>query len=222
MVAALGGTAAASTVTLSSVLAAAKAAIEQQPGVQVVFVATAGSSSDTEKIVAHVGTTSGAETVSVGKADLAVRVTPTEAYISGNSSGLTTIFGLSSAEAKKAGSDWVSWKAGTSQYSNLKSDVTISSVTSLLPKAKGTKLSTKVAGGARLYVLKWTIASTSSSPKLTIMLTISATGPTLPVQAVSTAAGSSKATTTLSHWGAQTPVSAPPIASTIASSKVTG
>lgn len=207
---------------MKSVLKATKTAIASQSGVQVVFVASSGSSSETEKIAADVGTTSGSETVSIGKAELAVRVTPTKGYISGNSSGLTTIFGLSSAQAKKVGTDWVSWKAGTSQYRDLKSDVTISSVSSLLPKAKGTKLSTKVAGGVQLYVLKWTTAATSSTPKLAITLTISATGKPLPVEAVSTAANSTKATTTLSGWGAQTPVSAPPIASTIASSKLTG
>jgi hypothetical protein len=220
--AALGETAAAGVVTVSSVLEATKSAIAEQTGVQVVFDATSGLSSTSEKIVADVGTTSGAETVSIGKAHLAARLTPTEGYISGNSSGLTTIFGLSSPEAKKVGPDWVSWKAGTSQYSNLKSDLTISSITALLPRVKGTKLSTKASGGVKLYVLKWTTAATGTTPKLAITLTISATGTILPVEAVSTAADGTKATTKLSHWGGQPLVSAPPIASTIASSKVTG
>jgi hypothetical protein len=153
---------------------------------------------------------------------LAARLTPTEGYISGNSSGLTTIFGLSSPEAKKVGPGWVSWKAGTSQYSNLKSDLTISSITALLPRVKGTKLSTKASGGVKRYVLKWTTAATGTTPKLAITLTISATGTILPVEAVSTAADGTKATTKLSHWGGQPLVTAPPIASTIASSKVTG
>jgi hypothetical protein len=219
---ALGATAYAGVVTTDSVLRAAKATIAKQSGVHVVFKASSSSSSINEKIVADVGTTGGVETVFVGKADLTVKVTPTYGYVSGNSSGLTTIFGLSSADAKKVGTDWVSWKAGTSQYGNLKSSLTISSVTGLLPKAKGTRLSIDVTNGAKLYVLKWTSAATSSTPKLSNMLTVSAGATTLPVEETATDSGGTKVTTTLSKWGEHVLVKAPPVAATITSSKITG
>jgi hypothetical protein len=135
--AALGGTAYGGTVTSGSVLTSTKAAIAQQTGVHVVFRANSGSSPTTEKIVADVGVTTGEETVSEGQSHLAVRVTPGYAYVSGDSSGLTTIFGLTAAAAKKVGSDWVSWKAGTSQYANLKADVTFAAVTALPPESEG-------------------------------------------------------------------------------------
>lgn len=219
--AALAGTAYGSTVTSGSVLTSTKAAIAQQTAVHVVFRANTGSSATTEKIVADVGVASGAETVSEGQSHLAVMVTPGFGYVSGDSSGLTTIFGLTAAEAKKVGSDWVSWKAGTSQYANLKADVTFAAVTALLPRAKGTRLSTGITNGANVYVLRWTAAASSSTPMLSNALTVSASGPSLPVEQTSTASGGTKATTVLSRWGELVSASAPPAASTIASPKIT-
>jgi hypothetical protein len=220
--AALGATACAGVMTTASVLKTAKAAMTKQPGVHLVITAKSSSSSSTERILADFGAESGVENISEGKADSAVKVTPTYAYISGNSSGLTTIFGLSSANAKKIGKDWVSWKAGTSQYADLKSGITISSVTAVVPKADGAKLSTHVTKGAKLYVLKWTTAATSSSPKISNTLTISAWGATLPVEETATASGGAKETTVFSKWGEHVFVSAPPITSTISSSQITG
>jgi hypothetical protein len=208
----LGGTAYGGTVTSGSVLTSTTAAIAQQTGVHVVFRANTATSAAPEKIVADVGVTTGEETVSEGQSHLAVTVTPGFAYVSGDSSGLTTIFGLTSAEAKKVGSDWVSWKAGTSQYAN---------PTALLPGAKGTTLSTGLTNGANVYVLKWTAAASSSTPKLSNTLTVSASGQSLPVAQISTAPGGTKATTQLSGWGELVPASAPPAASTIASPKIT-
>jgi hypothetical protein len=215
------GAAASGVATAASVLAATKTAIAAQAGVQVAFVAHSSSSSKTEMIVADVGRTSGQETITVGTARLAVRVTRSRGYVSGNSSGLITLFGLSAGQAATAGSRWVSWKAGTTQYADLKADVTMTSVTELLPKAKGTTLSSEVTGGVTADVLTWSIPATSSTPKLTNRLAISTAG-SLPLQATSAASNGTKATTTLSDWGSPVPVRAPPAASTIPSSKVTG
>lgn len=217
-----GTTAWAGVVTPSSVIKAATSAIARQASVHVVFVAQAGSPSKTETIVADVGRASGTETASEGKAALVIRLTATQAYVSGNSSGLTTIFGMSAPEAKKLGKDWESWKAGTSQYANLKSDLTMSSVRALLPKAKGTRLSTAAAGGTTSYVLKWTIAATTSLPQVTNTLTVSSGAVTLPVEDIARVSNGAKATTTLSRWGEPVVVALPPIAATIASSKITG
>lgn len=217
--AALGATASAAGVTTASVLKSARTSIGNQTSAHVVFTAKSGSTSATEKIVADVGTSGGVETVTNGSAELTIRVTSTHAYLKGNQSGLTTIYGLTSAQAKKVGKDWVSSKAGTSQYSGLKSDLTMTSVKSLLPKAKGTRLSTDSAG---LYVLKWSTAATSSLPSLSNTLIVSTGTPTLPLTETSTAAGGTKATTKLSKWGEAIAVATPPLSSTIASTLVTG
>ena len=96
--AALGATACAGVMTTGSLVKNAKASITEQSGVHLVTIAKSSSSSSTEKIIADFGTKSGVENISEGKADSVIKVMPTYAYISGNSSGLTTIFGLSSAD----------------------------------------------------------------------------------------------------------------------------
>ncbi len=219
--ASLGAVASAAEITTTALLSNVKAAIAQQTGVHVAFAAYSGSSSSiTEKIVADVGTVSGTETIFEGTADLAIRVTPSFAYVRGDSSGLTTLFGLTASEANRVGTHWEFWKAGSGQYKNLKSDLTMSSILALLPKVRGTKLSTETSGGTSHYVLSWTTAATSSLPKLTNTLTVSAVGATLPITRTSSASGGTKITSTLSKWGESVVVPTPPVSSTIASSKV--
>jgi hypothetical protein len=219
---ALSTTAYADVTTTGSVLQTASKAIAQQTSAHVVFVAQSGSSSTTEKIVADVGANGGSETLFEGKADLAIRVTPAVAYVRGNSAGLTTLFGLTASQAKRLGTKWESWTPSTKEYSNLKADVTMSSVLSLLPKAKGTKVSTRVTNGTKLNVLKWTTAATKSVPTLSNTLTIVAVGTGLPSEETETAAGGVKIQTQISRWGESITVLAPPVASTIASSKIMG
>jgi hypothetical protein len=220
LVALSGAAVSSGAVTTDSLLQATKAAIDTQPGVRVTFVANSGSPSPAEKIVADVGTKSGNETVSQGSSHITIRLTPTYAYVSGNSSGFINILGLSSAQATRIGTHWVSWKASTTQYSSFKSGLTISAVVALLPKAKGTAVSSKVSNGTTVYVLRWTDAATSSTPQLSVLLTVSAGSSPLPLVQTVTASGGRKATTTLSQWGEQVLVSAPPAASTMASSKI--
>jgi hypothetical protein len=204
--------------TTSSVLQAARTSIASQSGAHVNFLVSSGSST-VETIAADVGTATGHQQITDGKATLRVRVTPAYAYVSGNSSGLTSIFGLSSSQAKKVGSRWISWKSGTKEYSTLKSSVTLSAVTALLPNAKGTTLSTVTSGSSTLYRLSWTTAATSSVPKLANALTLTAGGPTLPVKASSGASGKT-ATTTLSDWGEHVVVVVPPASATMPSSEL--
>lgn len=216
------GTASADVTTAGSVLQAATKAIDQQTSAHVVFVAHSSSSSTTEKIIADVGVASGSETLSEGKADVAIRLTPGYAYVSGSSSGLTTLFGLSATQAKRLGAKWVSWKSGTKEYSNLKADLTMSSVLLLLPGIKDTKLSTEVANGATRHLLTWITPATKSIPKLSDRLTISAVGPALPMRETETSATGVNVTTLLSRWDETVSVLAPSSALTVASSKITG
>jgi hypothetical protein len=97
----------------------------------------------------------------------------------------------------------------------------MTSVDALLPKAAGTDELTEMLGGSSLYVLKWTSKASGSVPKLSNTLTISV-GTQLPVEEGSTASGGIEATTKLAQWGEKVAVVAPPAATTIASSKVTG
>jgi hypothetical protein len=215
-----GSAAAAGGLTTSSVVRTAKLAIAQETSVHVVFVAHSDSPSRTEDIVADVGRASGTEAVTEGNATLDIRLTPTHAYVSGNADGLTKIFGMSASDAKKVGKDWESWKSGTTQYANLKSDLTMSSVSALLPKIKGTTLSTVATGGTTSYALKWTIAATASTPQAKNTLTVSSGALTLPVKETAVVSSGATATTALSEWGERIAVSVPPSPVTIASSKI--
>jgi hypothetical protein len=218
----VAGPAAAAPVTATSVLKVAKTAIGTQTSVHVDFAATSKKSKVTERITADVGATGGAELVTEGKSTLAIKVTPTAGYVSGNATGLTQLYGLTAAQAKKLGTHWVTFKATTSQYATLKSDVSFSSVLALLPKPKGTKVKTRTANGTTQYVLSWTTAASSSNPKLSNSLTVAAGGTNLPLEETETDSTGVKVTTTLSKWGESVRVGAPAPASTIDSSQITG
>jgi hypothetical protein len=214
----LGVPASAGTVTAATVIKQAKAAIASESTAHLEFDAGTTTSSSTEQIVGDVGNGTGRETVTDGAAVLHVMVTARDGYISGSASGLTSLFGMTSAEATTVGTRWEFWKKGTTQYKSLESDVSVKSLESLLPKSKGTALSTKGSD----YVLAWTSAATSSTPKLSNTLSIAAKGTHLPVVEVSTDGSGEKATTTVSKWGEAVVVHAPPASSTIAASAVTG
>ncbi|HEY1828950.1 MAG TPA: hypothetical protein VGG38_01775 [Acidimicrobiales bacterium] len=210
---------AANVVSASSLIKATDAAITKAGSAHVDFVAHSSSASRTETILADVGTNSGKELVSSNKAVLSVEVTTTDAYVEGNALGLTTLFGLSSADAKKLGHKWEVWKSGTSKYRAIKADVTLPSITGLLPKAKGTNVSTDVVDGTTYDVLNWTVAATKSTPKVTNKFNVSTGAMTLPTTEVSTDSEGT-ATSTLSDWGEPISVTAPPPGSTMASSKL--
>jgi hypothetical protein len=202
-----------------AVLKAAKAAMAKQTGLHLVITSRSSSSADKELVVADLGTKSGSETISVAKEKVRIRITSHFGYISGNSSGLTEIIGLNSSEASALGRDWMSVKAGTTQYKDLEAGLTIPSISEVLPKAAGTKLSTEA--NAKLYLLKWSTAATSTTPKLSSTLTLSSVGSPLPVTETTDAATGHE-TVAFSNWGEQVTVSTPPRRSTVPSSKIVG
>jgi len=110
--------------------------VGRNPGVHEVESATSASVS--WLFIADLGTNSGETTLSEGKARVTSKLTPTYAYTRGNSSGLRTLFGLTAAQAKKVGKDWVSIEPATALYVAFKSRDTISSLAGDLPEAKGT------------------------------------------------------------------------------------
>jgi hypothetical protein len=214
----LAAPASAATVTAATVIKEAKAAIAAESSAHVEFDAGSTTSSSTEQIVADVGASGGRETVTDGAAVLHVMVTPQNGYISGSASGLTSLFGMTSAEATKVGKRWEVWKKGTTQYKNLESVVSVKSLESLLPKSKGTTLTTKGSD----YVLAWTSAASGSTPKLSNTLSVTAKGTTLPVAETSTDGSGEKVTTSISKWGEAVVVHAPAASSVVAASAVTG
>ncbi|MGC8628372.1 MAG: hypothetical protein ACP5VR_12645 [Acidimicrobiales bacterium] len=208
--------------TTSSVVAAARSAIGKQASVHLALSSRTSAKAVEEVVQADLAKSSGSETVSQGKETVTIKLTAADAYLSGNPSGLTKILGLTSAQVKKLGADWVFVKAGTTQYKDLATSMTISSVASVLPVVKGTKLYLPSPSGRKLYTLKWFTAATSSAPALASTLTISAVAPYLPVQETTTAPGGGRETVVFSKWGEPVVVSAPPARLTIPLSKVSG
>jgi hypothetical protein len=197
--------ASASTST-SSIVTAAKAAIASEHSVHLTVSIVQGSTTTVEE--ADLGTSSGIESIISGSAKATVEIAPAFGYMTGDSSGLTSLIGLTTAQAKKLGSKWMSLKAGTTPYSDLKSAATIPALAALLPAARGTTSSTETVGGTKLYVLKWTAAATSTSPKLSDVLSISMGKTPLPVKETETDSGASE-TTEFSRWGESVVVHAP-------------
>jgi hypothetical protein len=216
----VAGPATAGTVSAGTVLKGAKTAIGGQSSVHVTFAASSKKSKVTEKIAADVSATGGTESVTEGKGTLAIRVTPTAGYVSGNVTGLTQLYGLSAAQAKTVGANWIAFKTSSTQYATLKSDVTFSSVLALLPRTKGTKVSTHQSGGASQFVLKWTSKASGSTPKLSNSLTLDAGKTKLPIEETETDSTGVKVTTSLSNWGESVRVAVP--TPTIDSSTITG
>ena len=204
--------------TAASVIAAAKTAIANETGVHLELSSSSGSTKDTVK--ADFGSKSGSEAIVTGKATATVKVTPTYGFISGNSLGLTSVVGLTAAEAKKVGTRWISLKAGTSQYSAIDAGTTISSLSSVLPAAKGTTLTTTTAHGVTVHVLKWTTAATSTTVKASNTLVIAAKGAALPMQETASASTGS-GVTTFTKWGESVHVTTPSASSIITYSAVT-
>jgi hypothetical protein len=217
------GAAAGATPTTSALLAAAKAAIAKQGAVHLeVDSKSTTTAADNEKVVADLGKRSGTESISAGQDAVTIVVTPAYGYVSGNSGGLAKIVGLTASEVKKVGSKWITLKAGSSQYTSLATDIRISSIDTVLPQAKGTTLAVEtVPGPGRVYVLKWATAASSSNPALSSTITFPVTGPTLPIQEVTTAKGT-KETVTLSKWGEFVNIASPPLSQTIPYAKVSG
>ncbi|HEY5274742.1 MAG TPA: hypothetical protein VIJ34_16140 [Acidimicrobiales bacterium] len=208
---------ASAATSTSSILTAAKAALAHQHGVHLAVSVVQGSTTTIEE--ADLGTSTGVESLISGTAKATVVVAPGFGYMSGDSSGLTALIGLTAAEAKKLGTKWMSLKAGTTPYSDLKTTATLPAVEGLLPGLKGTTSSTETVGNTKLYVLKWTTAATSSSPKLTNVLSISMGKTSLPVKEVMTDTTASE-TTEFSKWGERVLVHAPPAAKTVPYSSI--
>jgi hypothetical protein len=213
---------AAGTQTAGSVLSAAKSAIASQVSVHLVLTSSSRSTSAVERLQADLAKNRGTESISQGTGVVEIRITPAFGYIRGNASGLKTVFGMTAAQVKKVGKDWLAVKVGSSQYKALATSMTMSSVPSVLPPATGTRLYTPAGVGKRLYTLKWNTKATSTQPALASTLTISASGARLPVRETTTALGRGQQTVVLSKWGERVVVSAPPASSTIPLSKVTG
>ena len=204
--------------TTKSVLKATRAAMIKQGGVHVSVTSLTGKS--TSSVVVDIGVGYGMETITSGTKKVVIIITPSDAYLSGSSTGLISIMGLTGAQQKKVGTLSIVMKAGTSPYNNFKSNLTSSVLAGILPVAKGTKF--KVSNDKKKdYLLTWTSKASTTAPTTKSVLTISSGSKTLPTnETISSSAGGG--TTTFSNWGEHVTEQAPAASSTIPYASVLG
>ena len=206
----------------TSLVAAVKKALLAKRDVHVVVRGyQKGTRAAVESVVWDSGTTSADESIVESKAVATIRVTPEAAYFSGNSTGLTKIIGLSSAQTKKVGSHWVELKAGTSQYKGFAGATTISSLPAGILPASGSaaKLTSGTLDGSRVDVLTWKETASGSSEELGERLVVLAAATPLPLGETTTGGGDRR-TVSFTNWGRRFTVAAPPAAAVIQYSQV--
>lgn len=154
-------------------------------------------------IVADIGRRTGRERYQYGAAVVTVLVTPTAAYVGGDTTGLRQLVGLTRAQARRVGDRFVELRAGTSQYSGFADNLTVVALAGLLPQGRGI---TVHRAGAHRVVLSWT--STSSAGTSSTALTLWVGARVLPeVETVRGALGGGS--TRFSRWGRVVRVGAP-------------
>lgn len=215
----LSAQASLSNPTTKTVLAATLKAMAKTSGVHIYVTSTTGTSKSV--VVVDIGATYGEETITSGKNNVKIIVTPTDAYLSGSATGLTTIMGLTAAEQKKVGNLSIVMKAGSAPYTSFHSNLTTAVLAGILPVAKGTTF--KVGGGTKSkdYQLTWKTAATSTASATKSVMTISSGSKTLPIKEVITGT-TGGGTTKFSKWGEHVVEQAPATAKTITYAKVTG
>jgi hypothetical protein len=153
-----------------------------------------------------------------GASVVKIVVTPTDAYLSGSKTGLTTVMGLTAAEQKRVGTLTIVMKAGTTPYTSFHSNLTTSVLAGILPAATGTKYKTS-SDSSKDYQLTWKTAASSTAAATKSVLTISSGSKTLPKKEVISGTGGG-GTTTFSKWGEKVVEHGPATADTIAYAKV--
>ncbi len=184
------------------------------------------SGSTTGKVVQDSSLRSGQQTTAIGKALASVVLVGGTAYISGNSKGLTSYFGLPSAMVPTLTGRWVSLPPTDSAFHAVTANVTLPAAL-----AQVTPSGTLVAGKRSKVNGQWVKSITGEVPggggRLTLFVTDDARS--LPVEAVeSTGAGTSARgeIVTFLSWGEQlhlaTPSGAFPIATLRAAASASG
>jgi hypothetical protein len=195
---ALAGAALANATT-KSVVAAATKALAGVPSVHVKVVQTTTSSINT--LVADIGKETGRESYSSGAATFTVSVTPKYAYMRGSKDGLIHLLGMSIAQQAKLGAATLVIKTSTTQYANIKRDLTAPALGYLIPYTKYmVTLESKRDSATHGYNLTWTEAATSSAAATSVVMTISPVT-LLPIKERTTTADTSSSETTFSRWG---------------------
>ena len=167
------------------------------------------SGSTTGKVLQDSSLSSGKQTVAVGKALASIVLVGGTAYISGNSQGLTSYFGIPTALLPQIVGRSISLQQSDSGFQSVTANVTLpSALANVTPS--GTLVEGKHANVNGQQVR--TISGTGPGGAGRVTLLIASTGRRLPVEAVETSAsGTSRSgeIVSFSQWGEQVTVTKP-------------
>ena len=211
--------AATSTPTPKTLINDAKASMLAAKGVHIDVVTTHGKTKSS--IVVDVGIKNGAETILSGKQNVKIVVTPKNAYLSGNTGGLTAIMGLTAAEAKKLGSSVMVMKAGSTEYTSLDENLTTPILAGMLPALTNKSLKVVKGSAKNQYALSWSTAASSTSLATTTTLVFTTGAKTLPTSE-SIKSSSGVGTTTFTKWNESVKVTVPSKSSLVTYAHVFG
>ncbi len=175
------------------------------------------SGSTTGKVVQDSSLHSGEQTVAIGKELASVVLVGDAAYLSGNSKGLASYFGMPSALASTLAGHWVSVQSTDAAFQAVTANVSLSSALANVTPS-GTLTAGKRSKVDRQLVRSISGEAPGGGARLTLFVTANAHS--LPVEAVETSGGGSSAKgeiVTFSRWGEHlhvaTPTGAVPLSS---------
>lgn len=193
-----------------------KSAIAKVTDVRLTITAKQTSPAESETLVVNSGTSTGDQTSVSGKEKAAVILTKSDAYLSGNSTGLSAFFGLPADDESLVGSKWIVIKSGTSQYKTFTTQITIKGLLgSITPSSSSFGVDYTNYGKTSAYGISWT--TTNSGTTLHEMLYLPRSGKELPIAETATT-GSVVDKSIFSRWNESFKVTAPK--KTIAISKL--
>lgn len=155
----------------ASLISAMNKAIAAMHSVHLNITAAQSSPKVNETISQDSGFTSGSQNVSTGNERARVLLTPSNAYLSGNSSGLSAFFALPPDDIPLVGTKWIVIKSGATQYKTFVNTIGYKNLfKSLVPTSKPLSISATTYHSIKAYALFWQIKSGTSTTKLNLYL----------------------------------------------------
>jgi len=202
--------------TPSSLISAMNKAIAAMHSVHLDITASQSSPKVNETISQDSGYTSGSQHVSTGNEHASVLLTPSNAFLSGNSSGLSAFFALPPDDIPLVGTKWIVIKSGATQYKTFVNTIGYKNLfKNLVPTTKPLSIIATTYHAIKAYALVWQIKSGTTTTKLNLYLP--RTGNELPL-AETAVSGTTTEQSVLSQWNKKIAVQAP--TNTIAISKL--
>ncbi len=193
--------------TAASLITAMNKAIATMHSVHLEITAEQSSPKVNETISQDSGYTSGSQHVSTGGEYADVLLTPQNAYLSGNSSGLSAFFALPPDDLALVGTKWIVVKNGAAQYKTFVNTIGYKNLfKNLVPTTKPVSVTDTTYHANSAYALTWQIKSGTATTKLVLYLPRS--GKELPLAETATS-GSTTEQSVLSQWNKKVVIRVP-------------